>query len=160
MGDYGSCSDDSEMDDQGSENSTVSCLEQFKVRIVDFSQPNLAKGLSENEALTPSQLSQLETLSKFSHSKYISQERFISVARETSDIRSFRVLFGQQSGSLYDFSLMCVDIYFHSISSPSVVLRTGLGEASLSVHFSETGALLPNVMGVEFECCGSASTPS
>ena len=155
MEDYGSCSEDSGMDEQGSENSAVTCLEQFKVRIVEFSQPNLAKGSAENEELTPSQLQQLESLSKFSHFKYITQERFISIAREASDLRSFRVLFGQQTGSLYDFSLMCVDIYFHSTATPSVVLRTGLGEASLSVNFQESGVLLPNVMGVELESYGS-----
>ncbi|OMJ85847.1 hypothetical protein SteCoe_12761 [Stentor coeruleus] len=136
-----SCSDDSGTSEQGMVDSVIQCLDMFKVRVSEFSQPNLAKPLGESTELADFQEKLLQSIQEFSKNPYITHENFISVVQDTADIRSFRVLFGQRSGSLYDYALMCVDIYFHSFTKPSVVLRTGFGEVNLSLYFSEDGSL-------------------
>jgi ubiquitin-protein ligase len=141
----GSYSDESGMIGQEIKDSVIAYLERFKVKIAEFSEPNLAKNLAESSLLTPSQMDLLENLTEFTNHPYINKETFISLIRETSDIRSFRVLLGQQSGSLYDYSLLCLDIYFHSFTKPSVVLRTGMGQATVSFYFQDNGLISDQV---------------
>ena len=151
MEEYSSCSGDSGTGGQDSKDSVVPLLDQYKIKISEFSQPNLAKSLATSDILTQSQINQLEKLEKLTKSKLTTKEIFVSIVREISDIRSFRILLGHQIGTVYDFSLMCLDIYFHSFNSPSVVLRTGLGESNLSIFFEENGSLSNNFWGLEME---------
>lgn len=151
MGDYSSGSDDSQVGEYNSESAVVRCLESFKLQTCEFSQPNLAKPFAACEVLTAEQTNILESLEILSDSLTLSHKRFISIARETSDIRSFRALLGQQVSNSYDFSLMCLDIYFHQFFNPSIFLRTGFPNSRLSIHFQENGLLRPNVVCLDID---------
>ena len=138
---YGSCSDDSIEDDQDIKDSALSLLDQYKFKLSDFSQPNLGKNLAENETLTQSQIILLENFGSTNISEIITNDTFISIIREISDIRSFRVLFVSEIGTVYDYSLICLDVYFHNFITPAVILRTGLGQVNLSMFFQENGLI-------------------
>ena len=141
MDENSSDSPDSELSEKEKSDSIVVCLNKYKLKISEFSSPNSAKNYAENEPLTPSQTTRLEALTDLEKYPVTSSERFVSIIRELSDIRSFRILFGQQVSFIYDYSLIVLDVYFSSFAKPSICLKTGLEEACLSSFFEESGQL-------------------
>lgn len=136
-----SSSDNSDSEDIESHDAVVKFLEGFKLKKTEFFQENLAKAHGECMDLTPEQESFLKTLKDFLYAIYNGHECFMSVVQDINDIRSFRVLFGQKYGSLYDYSLICVDVYVHNFLHPTAFLRTGYPECNLSLYFKKNGLL-------------------
>ena len=139
--DSSSESEHSDSQNDPNNDDVIKLLDSFKLRVCSFSVPNLAKAYGEIEELSIEQKSFLRTLKDFLKSRVNSYKSFICVVQEKEDFRSFRVMYGQRSGSSYDYALVFIDIYFHFFSRPTTFLRTGFPDCNFSMYFKKNGLL-------------------
>ena len=142
--DSSSDSDDSVSQEDPGYDDVVKLLESFKLRVSSFSVPNLAKDHGQVEELSPEQESFLKTLKDFLKYRCNSYESFMCVVQEKEDFRSFRVMYGQRSGSPYDYALVFIDVYVHVFSRPTTFLRTGHPDCNFSMYFKKNGLIRSN----------------